>query len=209
MKSPQRRRNAIKAKSVPIISPVFLPVLLLLLSLIGSNSCVTAFTIFRVAGKTTVQANTCFSRNAIFLQDSLESSSMPITFQEEGTSTKFESDHNTIVDRNGREFTVGAIARIVVDNLKAYQVSVKGQGSYNEKKEFVPLDTEQTEKGRYLVLPVGIRGTITKVYNVDEVSANFPIQVKFEPGKNTDEGYDPPVPFVMHFLEQEIEVVVA
>lgn len=133
---------------------------------------------------------------------------MPITFQEEGTSTTFESDHSTIVDRNGQEFTVGAIARIAVDNLKAYQVSVKGQGSYNDKKEFVPLDTEKTEKGRYLVLPVGLRGTITKVYNVDEVSANFPIQVKFEPGQHTDEGYDPPVPFVMHFLEQEIEVVV-
>jgi hypothetical protein len=42
---------------------------------------------------------------------------------------------------------------------------------------------------------------------VDLVTANCPVAVKFMPGKNTDEGFDPPVAFLMHFESHEIEII--
>ena len=115
-------------------------------------------------------------------------------------SFKVEHDTAAVVDSNGRTFEIGGVARIAVANLKAFQVPPKGQGSFNDQKEFVPGK-------KFLDLPVGLRGTVSKVYDVDEVSANHPVQVKFVPGTHTDEGYDPPVAFLMHFSPEEVEVV--
>jgi hypothetical protein len=108
--------------------------------------------------------------------------------------------HHSVQDGQGRPITVGTIVRIAVDGLKAYQIAPKGQGSYNAQKEFVA-------GSKYLVLPVGLRGVVQKVYDIDNVSANFPVQVKFEPGQHTEEGFDPPTAFLMHFLEAEVECV--
>jgi hypothetical protein len=118
-----------------------------------------------------------------------------------------------VKDKKGNVFQVGGIVRIVRENLKAYQVPPKGYGSFDsDTKKFVPLlsDTAALPTSRAkknLVLPVGIRGTITKIYERKDVSANLPIQVKFTPGENLDEGYDPPVPFSMHFQPMEVECV--
>jgi len=113
----------------------------------------------------------------------------------------------TIEDKNGKMIAVGSIIRVAVENLKAYQVPGKGQGSFNENKEFVPATKGGARSSKNLVLPVGLRGVVTKVYYSDDVSANFPIQVKFSPGQNNDEGYDSPVPFLMHFCSEEVEGV--
>ena len=60
-----------------------------------------------------------------------------------------------------------------------------------------------------LVLPVGMRGVVTKVYDSEgAVSSNLPVQVKFVPGQHVEEGFDPPVPFLMHFETFEIDAVV-
>lgn len=111
-----------------------------------------------------------------------------------------------VEDQNGKAFEVGAIVRVVTES-KAYQVPVKGFGSFNEDKEFVAAPEDAPRGTKNLVLPVGMRGVVTKVYDIDDISANFPIQVKFMPGKNTEEGYDPPVAFIMHFDTFEIECV--
>lgn len=103
--------------------------------------------------------------------------------------------------------SVGIIVRVAKEGLKAYQVPPKGKGSFDrDDKKFVPIPEDAPRGMRNLQLPVGIRGVVTKVYGEQQIiSANFPIQVKFVPGENTDEGYDPPVPFLMHFLSNEIE----
>lgn len=105
-----------------------------------------------------------------------------------------------VLDAQGKEFAPQSVVRIVSDGLKAFQVSAKGRGRF-EGGSFVAHDEP------YLSLPVGLRGIVTKVYDVDHVSANFPVQVKFVPGEHVDGGLDTPVPFLMHFLPNEIEIV--
>ena len=110
-------------------------------------------------------------------------------------------------DPNGKEYTVGATVRVGVEGLKFFQIPPKGAGHYDDNKNFVQQREEPENEKKSLKLPVGMRGTVTKVYDEREISANLPIQVKFEPGKNTEEGYDPPVAFVMHFMAHELECV--
>mmetsp|Transcript_24083 Transcript_24083/g.33660 ORF Transcript_24083/g.33660 Transcript_24083/m.33660 type:complete len:181 (-) Transcript_24083:118-660(-) len=110
-------------------------------------------------------------------------------------------------DKNGIDFVVGSVIRVTAENVKAFQVPPKGFGTFDESKAFVPASNTGERGLKNLALPIGLRGVVTKVYDIDEVSANWPIQVKFMPGKNTDEGYDPPVAFLMHFEEHELECV--
>lgn len=97
--------------------------------------------------------------------------------------------------------------RVVAANTKAFQVPAKGRGAFNENKEFVPAPADGERATKNLLLPVGMRGVVTKVYDTEAISSNFPVQVKFTPGANTDEGYDPPLPFLMHFGAREVECV--
>ena len=113
-----------------------------------------------------------------------------------------------IKDKNGEMIGVGSVIRVAVENLKAHQVPAKAYGSFNEDKEFVPADEGVSRSGKNLILPVGLRGVVSKVYNTEDISANLPIQVKFTPadkGGNDEEGYDPPVAFMMHFNPREVE----
>lgn len=113
-----------------------------------------------------------------------------------------------VVDPNGRAFAVGAVVRVCIEDMRAYQVNPKFHGSFDKDKKFVSQASKTASSGRtYLAVPIGMRGTVTKVYDENVISANLPIQVKFEPGKNIDEGFDPPCAFLMHFTSSEIEVV--
>lgn len=104
-------------------------------------------------------------------------------------------------DKNGKEFAEGQMVRICKEGLKAYQVSPKAKGSFDASK-FVPDSSLP-----YLILPVGLRGVVTKVYDTESISANFPIRVKFEPDVLTEEGFSAPVTFLMHFAPLEVEIV--
>ena len=104
-------------------------------------------------------------------------------------------------DKNGQEFVEGQVVRVCKEGLKAYQVPPKSKGTF-DATTFVPDDSLP-----YFVIPVGLRGVVTRVYDTEAISANFPIRVKFEPDELTDEGYNPPVSFLMHFLPAEIEIV--
>jgi hypothetical protein len=119
----------------------------------------------------------------------------------------FVSKPDEIVDNNGKTFVVGSVVRVSVDGIKQYQIPPKGIGSFDSQKQFVKDESTDKSVKKFLALPVGLRGTVTKVYNIDDVSANFPVQVKFESGKHTDEGFDPPSTFSMHFVPHEIECV--
>ena len=121
--------------------------------------------------------------------------------------TSFGSEADKEDARKDNPFKVGAVVRIAAEGIKAYQVKPKGFGKFDENKNFVPALKGGPRDTKNLVVPVGMRGVVTKVYDVDDISANFPIQVKFTPGENTDEGYDPPIPFIMHLLPEELELV--
>jgi hypothetical protein len=111
-------------------------------------------------------------------------------------------------DSKGEDVKVGSLVKVVVEGLKAFQVSRKGQGSFVDGV-FVPApegDLERAQKN--LKLPVGMVGVVTKLYNTDEVSSNLPIQAKFKPDTHNEEsGLNPPVAFLMHFESKEIEIV--
>jgi hypothetical protein len=113
-----------------------------------------------------------------------------------------DEDHSVVKDGKGTTILVGSVVRVISDQCRAFQVNQKFRGAYDATtKEFVPNDAS-----KFLALPVGMRGVVTKVYNIDVVSANFPIRVKFTRGSNVEEGFDPPTDFVMHFELHEVEV---
>lgn len=114
----------------------------------------------------------------------------------------------TIEDKNGQIIAVGSIVRVTATNLKAYQVPPSARGIFNDDKKFEPAPDDAPRALQNLAVPVGMRGVVKKITNkVAKLSANFPIQVEFSPGKHVDEGYDPPAPFVMHFGRNEVECV--
>jgi hypothetical protein len=114
-------------------------------------------------------------------------------------------------DSKGKEFKEGCVVLVASGTLKAFQVQSKGYGTFDqESKEFRPAsaldDGKIPRRDKCLVLPVGLRGVIQRVYGVD-LEANQPLLVKFTPGEYTDEeGFDTPVPFLMHFQTSELEV---
>jgi hypothetical protein len=109
-------------------------------------------------------------------------------------------------DKSGKEITMGAVVRVCTDGLQAFQIAPKGQGSYDESKQFVPLPKGSTT-GKYLIVPAGLRGVVTKIYDMEVISANFPVQVKFQPGEHLEDGYEAPMAFLMHFLPEELECI--
>eukprot|EP00527_Entomoneis_sp_CCMP2396_P006139 CAMPEP_0198143950 /NCGR_PEP_ID=MMETSP1443-20131203/11964_1 /TAXON_ID=186043 /ORGANISM="Entomoneis sp., Strain CCMP2396" /LENGTH=195 /DNA_ID=CAMNT_0043807259 /DNA_START=211 /DNA_END=798 /DNA_ORIENTATION=- len=157
----------------------------------------TAFTVAASLGERSVASSSrCGTRT--YESSPLISEIREENIKEDGAAPEAE----VFSDANGMEFAVGNVARVCKKNVKAYQVPKSGKGSFNKNKEFVP-----DEESKYLILPVGLRGIITKLYNVEEVSANFPILVKFVPGELTDEGYSTPVKCLMHFSPNEVECV--
>eukprot|EP00567_Pseudictyota_dubia_P006929 CAMPEP_0197453948 /NCGR_PEP_ID=MMETSP1175-20131217/36494_1 /TAXON_ID=1003142 /ORGANISM="Triceratium dubium, Strain CCMP147" /LENGTH=199 /DNA_ID=CAMNT_0042987385 /DNA_START=110 /DNA_END=709 /DNA_ORIENTATION=- len=115
----------------------------------------------------------------------------------------------TVEDSNGNEFSEGVVVRVLTSE-KAYQVPAKGWGTFDlDNKDFIPAPGDVSEReSRCLVVPVGLRGVVTKVIRLNNLSASLPVQVKFMPGKYNEEGYDAPVAFLMHFRSSELEVVV-
>jgi hypothetical protein len=128
--------------------------------------------------------------------------------ESEPTPPSSESTTPVYRDSCGKEITLGAVVRVSTEGLFFFQIAPKAQGSYDEEKQFVPLAPEEaTTATTNLILPVGLRGIVTKVYDMDVISANYPVQVKFQPGVNVEEGYEAPVRFLMHFLPEELECV--
>ena len=125
------------------------------------------------------------------------------------TSWKTATKHFMVSDGSGTDFTEGCTIQISTET-KAYQVARKGFGSYDEQSgSFVPLDfNDDTPRvDRCLVLPKGLRGTVMKVYDMNEFDASMPIVAKFTQGENFGGKFEPPVTFLMHFDTHEVEVI--
>lgn len=131
-------------------------------------------------------------------------------------STSEESEEQAIekepilqFDRNGKQFVKGAIVR-VVQTTRAYQVNQNSHGTFNkETKLFEPaMESPDTPNCvGFLELPPGFRGQVMRVYDIEDHDATHPVVVKFTKGKNTEEGYEPPCTFLMHFESHEVECV--
>lgn len=117
-----------------------------------------------------------------------------------------------ITDSNGVEFTEGCTIQICSE-VKAYQVPKKGFGSFDaESNKFIPLEGVDdvgsvARVDKCLVIPKGMRGKITKVYDISEYDASLPLIAKFQDGEGYGGNFEPPVTFLMHFDTYEIEVV--
>ena len=111
-------------------------------------------------------------------------------------------------DSNGKEFTEGVLVRVKIPGLKAYHLSPKGCGTFDpDTKEFIQSTNGGDRGSKCFTVPVGLRGTVIRVYDVTSFDASKPIIVKFMKGENTEEGYAPPITFMMHFDDTEVECV--
>jgi hypothetical protein len=82
----------------------------------------------------------------------------------------------SILDKNGNDIVEGTVIRLIKER-KAYQVPAKAYGSYDVEKKFVPAQENCPRKERNLLLPVGMKGVVIKIYTSETLSPNFPIQV--------------------------------
>jgi len=118
-----------------------------------------------------------------------------------------EPKTQVLVDGNGVEFTKGCTIETTKE-MKAFQVPKKGFGSF-DGTTFVPLDAAGASRAdSCLVMPTGLRGTVNRVYDIDEFDTIMPIVAKFVGGENMGGEIEPPITFLMHFEESEVQVVV-
>ena len=131
---------------------------------------------------------------------------MPQETEEEQRDSKQQQQQQQ--DDDDDAIVEGSVVRVVAEGLKAFHVSKKMWGSYNDEGEFVPVQDPQERTDKCLILPVGLCGVVQFVYDVEEVSSNLPIKAIFEPTDEPEEGkLNPPGRFIMHFDTHEVERV--
>ena len=118
------------------------------------------------------------------------------------------------VDVHGKIFSSGVTVSIAPNTkVTAYHVPKSAYGSFDpDTREFVPVEESNLSRGtRCLILPEGMRGEVTKVYNVNEWDRAHPILVQFKEGSDRvggiDNGFILPKSFSMHLSANEIVVV--
>lgn len=147
---------------------------------------------------------TTTDRQALFKE---EESSKSFLFQDNAKTIRVENDahaddiHKQEDDGTSKLFSVGDVVRVILPDLRAYQVPTKARGTFQEGT-FVADDSL-----KYMVIPIGLTGTIEKVYDEGtRLSANLPIRVSF-PSSSGEDGPESPVAFSMYFAPPELELV--
>jgi hypothetical protein len=117
------------------------------------------------------------------------------------------------IDVNGKEFLPGTVVAIAPGaKVRAHHVPKDLYGTFDsDTKEFTPADVSNMSRSTScLILSEGIRGEVTKVYNVNEWDRAHPILVQFNEGMDREggEGFNLPKSFTMHLSANEIVVVV-
>ena len=113
------------------------------------------------------------------------------------------------LDINGKEISVGSLIAIASTSnpIKAHSVHESNYGQFDPiSQEFIPQDkSTMTRATSCLVLPVGLRGEVTKIYNTNEWDRTHPILVNFKTGEES--GYNLPKAFSLHVDANEVEVL--
>jgi len=116
-------------------------------------------------------------------------------------------------DINGKIFKPDTVVAIAPNTeVKAHHVPKSMFGSFDPKtREFIPVDELNIARTTScLLLSEGLRGKVTKVYNVNEWDRTHPILVEFKKGldrEESEEGFVLPKSFAMYFSADEIIVV--
>jgi hypothetical protein len=172
---------------------------------------------------TTTTTTTSTTRATPLFQDQ---SKKPLVRVDNNTvRTGIIDDDESIGERRNDDqmfpFAVGDTVRVVVPDLRGYQIPAKGRGRYeptatasttnHQQLVFVPDPSLP-----YLILPIGLQGIVEKVFDNSVLSANLPIRVSFITADNDDDdNHDdnsdttpqPPVNFQMHFAVSELALV--
>ena len=149
-------------------------ILVLVLILVQATSGMALLTTSRVGVKTIGRFGQTIKHGATRM---VKISELKMSLDESLATTEVE-EVTTVEDRQGNTIGVGSVIRIAVDKLKAYQVPAKGQGLFNDNKEFVPAPQDSPRGSRNLVLPVGLRGEVTKIYDVEQISSKLSSRVE-------------------------------
>jgi hypothetical protein len=150
------------------------------------------------------------------------------------TATTTAQEEMVQTDINGQTFTPGRTVSVVTDSIHAHSVPKSSYGTFHVTTgEFIPRDagtdndnttdggggttTSTTRKTACLVLPLGLRGIVERVYDTNTWDRARPIVVKFnmgydrtiaeEEGRGSDVRYNIPKEFRMHFDATELEIV--
>jgi hypothetical protein len=117
-----------------------------------------------------------------------------------------QTSTTTYSDPNGNVFLLHSTVKIITPNIKAHHVASKGFGTFSEdSKTFTPASENAERKDKCLVLPLGLMGKVTQIYDSGDSDSSLPLQVKFTPGQSG--AYDVPVAFTMHLDTTEVEVI--
>ena len=79
-------------------------------------------------------------------------------------------------------------------------------GQFDTTSEFIPQDKSTISRATScLVLPVGLRGEVTKIYNTNEWDRTHPILVNFKAGEESS--FNLLKAFSLHVDANEVEVL--
>jgi len=113
------------------------------------------------------------------------------------------------LDINGKEISVGSLIAIASTSnpIKAHSVPPIMYGQFDPTShEFIPQDkSTMTRATSCLVLPVGLRGEVTKIYNTNEWDRTHPILVNFKAGEESS--FNLLKAFSLHVDANEVEVL--
>lgn len=137
---------------------------------------------------------------------------MTSAFFADATEPRKKPEVKVQVDANGKVFSPGAAVAISPNrSVKNYAVPKGAYGTFDPSSgEFIPQDKTNATRGTScLVLPGGLRGEVTKIYNTNEWDRAHPIVVKFKAGEDREGGggFDVPKTFSMHLDAVELEVL--
>ena len=138
------------------------------------------------------------------------------------TTTSTAQEEMVQTDVKGHTFITGCTVSVITDMINAHSVPKTSYGTFHSTTgEFIPRDdndntatdvVKNTRKTACLVLPIGLRGTVERVYDANTWDRARPIVVKFSMGydRTEEDGglrYNIPKEFRMHFDATELEIV--
>jgi len=109
---------------------------------------------------------------------------------------------------NGKEISVGSLIAIASTSnpIKAHSVPPIMYGQFDTTSQFIPQDISTMSRATScLVLPVGLRGEVTKIYNTNEWDRTHPILVNFKAGEESS--FNLLKAFSLHVDANEVEVL--